>query len=65
MSLKAWVVQLFFVASALLSKNVRMQGRIDIIKFGGGKLEGEKLLKTQLVMYPFSYRAVLRIVEFK
>lgn len=56
---------LFFVALVLASENVRMQGRIDIIKFVGGKLEGEILFKTQLVMYQFSYQTVQRMVEFK
>lgn len=56
---------LFFVALVLASENVRMQGRIDIIKFVSGKLEGEILFKTQLVMYQFSYQTVQRMVEFK
>lgn len=56
---------LFLVASVLVSENVRMQGRVDIIKFVGGKLEGEILFKTQLVMYQFSYQTVQRMVEFK
>lgn len=54
MSLKAWVVQPFFVVSVPVSKNVRMQGRTDIIKTVGRKLEDKMLLKMQPVMYPFS-----------
>lgn len=51
-------MQPFFVISVLVSKNVRMQGRTDIIKIVGGKLEDKMLLKMQLVMYPFSCRTL-------
>lgn len=64
-SLKSGVVYLFFVASVFESEDVRMQGRVDIIKFVGGKLEGEILFKKQLVMYQFPYQTLQRMVEFK